>query len=88
MLRLVYRAEVFQEDDQWVGLCPDLDVSSFGDNPDEAKQSLKEAVEAFIEGCAELGSLPDVLVESGFVKEGDVWRIRERFTDELKAVVA
>jgi len=87
MVRLVYRAEFFQEDDLWVGLCPDLDVSSFGDSADEAKESLKEAVATFIEGCVELESLTDVLVESGYILDGDVWSIRERFTDKMEAVV-
>jgi len=46
---VVYRAEIYQENDQYVALCPEWDVSSFSDTPEEAKQALKEAVEAFLE---------------------------------------
>jgi hypothetical protein len=38
MNRLVIsRVEVFLEEDAYVALCPDLDVSSFGDTAEEAK---------------------------------------------------
>jgi hypothetical protein len=30
-IHLVYRAEVFKEDGQFVAICPELNVSSFGD---------------------------------------------------------
>ena len=65
-MNVVYRAEIFREGDQFVGLSPDLNVSSFGDTPQEATDSLHEAVEAFLEGCERLGTLREVLAESGF----------------------
>ena len=69
MLKVVYRAEIFKEGDLYVGLSPDLNVSSFGDTSQEATDSLQEAVEAFLEGCEELGTLEEVLVESGFRRQ-------------------
>ena len=66
MLRVHYRAEVFKEDEVYVGLCPELNVSSFGDTPQEAADSLQEAVELFLEGCESMGTLEEVLGESGF----------------------
>ena len=42
-----------------------LDVSSFGDSPDDARATLQEAVVTFLEGCALLGTLTEVLQESG-----------------------
>ena len=68
-LYLKFRAEVFQEDDLYVAICPELDVSSFGATVDEAKGSLTEAVEAFLEGCQHLGTLEEVLQETGFSKQ-------------------
>ena len=65
MAELIYRTEVFPEGEQYVGLCPELNVSSFGDTPQEAKDSLQEAVEAFLEGCEMPGTLEEVLEESG-----------------------
>ena len=74
MTKVAYRAEIFSEGDCYVGLCRELDVSSFGDDPKDASGSLWEAVELFLEGCEGLGSLDEVLEESGFQKTGDEWK--------------
>ena len=66
MVRLEYRSEVFEEDGQFVAVCPDLNVSSFDETPEAAETSLEEAVAAFLEGCEMLGTLDEVLEESGF----------------------
>lgn len=79
-MKVVYRAEIFKEGDQYVGLSPDLNVSSFGDTPQEATDSLQEAVEAFLEGCELLGTWGEVLAEPGFLNDGDAWRLSERIT--------
>ena len=71
MTELIYRAEIYPEGDQYVGVCPELNVSSFGDTSREAEESLQEAVEAFLEGCQMLGTLEEVLQESGFTKTGN-----------------
>ena len=60
------RAEIFREDDQYVAICPELNVSSFGDTAKEAKESLKEAVGLFLEECHRMGTLKAVLEEAGF----------------------
>ena len=66
MTKVIYNAEVFEEDGVYVGLSSELNVSSFGDTPQEATDSLQEAVELFLEGCESLGTLAEVLEESGF----------------------
>ncbi len=60
------RAEVFQENDQYVAICSELNVSSFGDTPTEAMRSLREAVTLFLEECQRMGTLKQVLEEAGF----------------------
>ena len=65
MTKVIYKAELFPEGDCFVGLCRELDVSSFGDSPEDARESLQEAVETFLEGCEILGTLTEVLEESG-----------------------
>lgn len=65
-IHLAYRAEVFKEDEQSVAICPDLNVSSFGDSVEEARKSLREAVDLFLEECEAMGTLHSVLRESGF----------------------
>ena len=72
-----FRAEVFEEGDDYVAVCPELDVSSFGDSVEKAEESLREAVAAFAEGCQSLGTLEEVLEEAGFHREGNSWVTRE-----------
>ena len=66
MTKITFRAEILQEGDLYVGLCPELNVSSFGETVEEAKRSIKEALEAFIEECERMGTLEAILEESGF----------------------
>ena len=87
MTKVIFRAEIFPEDDCYVGLCRELDVSSFGDSPTDAANSLQESVELFLEGCEELGTLDEVLEESGFQKAGDKWKLRERISENKVATI-
>jgi len=64
--QIVIRAEIFREGRQYVALCPELNVSSFGGSVADARRSLQEAVSLFLEECARLGSLQHVLEEAGF----------------------
>lgn len=80
--KLIFRAEFFQEGDVYVGLCPELNVSSFGEDIEDAQDSLQEAVEAFIETCDEIGTLEEVLEEAGFLRENDAWFSREPVLEE------
>ena len=60
-MKLVVKVEIFKEDDIYVALIPQLNISSFGDTPENAKESVKEALETFIEECIKMGTLEDVL---------------------------
>jgi len=81
-MKISVRIEVFKEGDVYVALAPELNVSSFGDTIDYAKKSLKEAIEAFIEECEKIGTLEDVLEESGFSKVNDIWESRKPVAEE------
>ena len=83
--RIVYRAEFFKEGDLYVGLAPELIVSSFGETLEEARQSLQEAVEAFTEACKRMGTFEEVMEESGFNKKGESWLPRQPIAAELFA---
>ena len=72
--KFVFRAETFKEDDIYVSLSPEIGVSSFGKTAKEAKNSLKEAVQLFLEECQRMGTLKDVLEESGFKVRGSSWQ--------------
>ena len=60
-------ARIFQEGDVYVSHCPTFDVYSQGNAPDEARKNLSEAITAFLITCFELGTLDEVLKESGFL---------------------
>ena len=68
-IHLEYRVEVFEEEGQYVALCPELNVSSFGNTVETAKISLQEAVELFLEECESMGTLNEVLSEAGFIPD-------------------
>jgi predicted RNase H-like HicB family nuclease len=42
-------AIIEREDDGYVALCPELDIASQGDNVEEARANLQEALELFFE---------------------------------------
>ena len=81
-MNISVRIELFKEGDLYVALSPELNVSSFGETIEDAKNSLKEAVEAFIEECQEMGTLEEVLEESGFSKINNSWKSRKPFAEE------
>jgi predicted RNase H-like HicB family nuclease len=85
--RIVVRAEIFREGDLYVGLCPDLDVSSFGETIEEARKSLREALEAFLEECERMDSLTAILEEAGFAHSDANWLPRQPIAAELVPVI-
>ena len=85
MSSITLKVNVFKEGDVYVALCPVLNVSSFGDDIEHAKSSLKEALEAFLEECEAMGTLEAVLEETGFVKKKTMWVSEEPI---MKAKIA
>ncbi len=83
--KIVFRAEFFKEYDQYVGLAPELGISSFGPGLEAAKASLQEAADAFVEECEALGTLEEVLEEAGFEHVEGQWRRRRPVASDLLA---
>ncbi len=69
MWRIPYTSQLFREGDSVVALCPELNVSSFGETPQEALSSLQEAVTLFLETCQEMNTLEMVLEEAGYLRD-------------------
>jgi len=44
-----FTAVIQREDDMYVALCPELDVASQGDTVQQARESLREAIELFLQ---------------------------------------
>ena len=80
---IILRIEIVREGDLFVGICPDLQISSFGETIEEAKRSVREAVGAFIEECESMGTLDEVLEEAGFTQEAGRWLPRQPVSAEL-----
>ena len=85
-MKIFARVEIFKEADVYVALSPDLSVSSFGETVEEARISIKEAIEGFVEECERMGTLEDVLEESGFSKIDDSWHSRKAIAEEDLAI--
>lgn len=81
-MNISVRITIFREGDVYVALSPELNVSSFGDTIEDAKRSLKEAIGVFVEECQEMGTLEEVLEESGFSKIDDSWKSRKPVVEE------
>ena len=51
--RIELTAVIEKEDNMYLSLCPELDIASQGETPDEAKSNLVEAIELFYETASE-----------------------------------
>jgi predicted RNase H-like HicB family nuclease len=61
-----FTCRLFREDDVVVAVCPEFNVSSFGDTSEEAVASLHQAMELFFKECQRMGTLETVLEEAGY----------------------
>lgn len=83
MPRIKLKTEFFEEDGQITGIAPEINVSSCGAGLADAKRSLQEAVELWLEGCMEMGTLEQVLEEDGFRREADgIWAQRQALSHQ------
>lgn len=85
-MNLSVKVEIFKEGDVYVALSPELNLSSFGETIEKAREAFREALAAFIEECREMGTLEDVLEESGFDKRDDSWESRKPLVEENLAL--
>ncbi|MGE5445160.1 MAG: type II toxin-antitoxin system HicB family antitoxin [Ignavibacteriales bacterium] len=74
--------QLWKEGDMYVSYSPELDISSCGRTSQEAKKNLREAVEAFLEESDHMGTLQELLEESGFIKDETGWKRPQIITTE------
>lgn len=77
-MEIDFTTQTWKEGKMCVSYCPELDVSSCGKTTKEAKKNLLEAVEGFLGEAQKMGTLKEILRESGFMKEGQrKWKAPE-----------
>jgi len=72
-MNLDMTVHIYKEGAQYVAHAMPLDVMSSGPTPEAARQALDEAVSAFLLTAADIGTLEQVLEESGYERQGDRW---------------
>nr|QNO56124.1 hypothetical protein PNCMNLLH_00002 [Methanosarcinales archaeon ANME-1 ERB7]QNO56159.1 hypothetical protein LLPGBHFJ_00002 [Methanosarcinales archaeon ANME-1 ERB7] len=60
MEKFTLTATIWEEEGVYVSKCPELNVASCGDTPEEALSNLKEAVELYLDNAIALGLIGDV----------------------------
>lgn len=53
---------LFQEEDLWVAYCPPLELSSYGDDQEDAKAAFDEAMDIFLKETDRKGTLERYLL--------------------------
>ncbi len=65
MPRVILTGVVEKEDNQFVSICPELDVASCGETEEEALDMLEEALQVYLEAVHEVGELAREFQEMG-----------------------
>jgi predicted RNase H-like HicB family nuclease len=78
-----YDILVLKEGDTFISYCPELDLSSCGESIEQAKDMLRTAVRLFLEEAEKMGSLEDILEESGYHKKDGGWEPPRLVATEL-----
>ncbi len=71
--RIDYTVHVWEESRTFVAHAMPLDIMSHGDTPEEARHAVDEAVSLFFNTAQDMGTLHDVLEESGYTYDGSKW---------------
>jgi predicted RNase H-like HicB family nuclease len=87
-MEIQFTIQVFRDGKMYVAHTPELDVSSCATTRAKAEKNLKEAVRLFLEEAEKIGTLEQILEESGFVQrkrryEGPKFVTTERVTVPL-----
>ena len=72
-MNIDYTVQIWQEGGQFIAHAMPLDIMSSGTTPQESREALQEAVELFFATASELGTLSDILAESGYEYHEGAW---------------
>jgi len=89
MYQIEFDGIIFKEGETFIAYCPKLDVSSCGNTIDVARKNLKTAVRLFIEEAEKMGTIEEILRESGYEKTDlDRWITPRVVATELMSTEA
>jgi predicted RNase H-like HicB family nuclease len=57
----------YKEEDQWIGECKELGISTYGDTIEEVKSELPELVELHVNALEEAGERENYFKENGII---------------------
>ena len=82
-----FTSDIFKEGAQYVAHSPELDLSSCAGTETKARENLIEAARLFLEEADKMGTLEQILQESGYVRRGGAWQA-PRLISRQRASVA
>jgi len=89
MIHIEFDGIIFKEGKTFIAYSPKLDISSCGNTVDEARKNLKTAVRLFLEEAEKIGTLEEILKESGYEKTNfDHWMAPRLVSTELMSLEA
>ena len=70
--------ELWKEGNMYISYCPEFDISSCGENIQQAKNNLLEAIHINIEETKKMGTFERFIEESGLeLIDGDTFSVRK-----------
>jgi predicted RNase H-like HicB family nuclease len=75
-MKLRLTEEIWKEGNMFVSYCPELDVSSCGENVEQAKRNLTEAIRILIEETRKMGTFEKLMEECGFEEQRETLTVR------------
>ena len=72
-INIEYTIQIWREGNQFIAHAMPLDVMSSGSTPEKAKEALYEAVHLFLETAADMGTLDEILQETGYEFKQENW---------------
>lgn len=70
--------EIWKEGNMYVSYCPELDISSCGNNIEQAKKNLQEAIQINIEETKKMGTFEKFFDEYGLeIGDNQTYRVRK-----------
>jgi predicted RNase H-like HicB family nuclease len=78
IMKLKLTEEIWKEGNMYVSYCPELDIASCGEDVQQAKTNLNEAILITMEETRKMGTFQDFLEECGIeLSEGDIFSARK-----------